>query len=42
MKKNYNQPEIEIAEVQSIYAIMDGSLLPGAPVTQTDPPAWGD
>ena len=42
MKKNYNQPEIEIAEVQSIYAIMDGSLPLGAPVTQTDPPAWGD
>ena len=42
MKKIYNQPEIEIAEVQSIYAIMDGSLLPGAPVNPTDPPAWGD
>ena len=42
MKKYYNQPEMEVAEVHSIYAIMDGSLIPGAPVTPTDPPQWGD
>lgn len=42
MKKSYNQPAIEIAEVHAIHAIMDGSLLPGTPVTPGEPPAWGD
>ena len=40
--KMYKQPEIEITEVKSMHVIMDGSLLPGPPVTPTDPPAWGE
>ena len=42
MKKYYNQPEMEVAEVHSIYAIMDGSLIQGDPLNPGEPPSWGD
>ena len=42
MKKMYNKPEIEVAKVHSLYAIMEGSLTQGDPVNAGDPPAWGD
>lgn len=42
MKKMYNKPEIEVAKVHSLYAIMEGSLTQGDPLNPGDPPAWGD